>query len=348
MTVPETAPVTVPPTLTTPAWPSSEPEPSAGGVDAPSPSEARVPTERTEPTSLASPDGEPTSAAPRPPTGTGPDGTPAPEMPDTPAPAATPAPAEARPGARGADAALLALAALQARGADRLQPLPFKALQLLAERLACVPAHRAQGLQARLEQGLQALHTALNEREAEARRRIDALAPQAPEAAGELARRLAAHDWAGLRRAAGGAPPPPPQPGVLAELTAYLEQASARVPTEGEVRLRGGVPELKSAARFRPGWTRLRAEQRVRQALTQAPDQAGPFNSQMLLLRSLELLRKLSPAYLEHLVAQVDSLLWLEQAQIKAPRSSKAPKTPTKATGKAPAAAVKTPRRKAS
>lgn len=243
--------------------------------------------------------------------------------------------------------ALEALAALQARGADRLQPLPFKALQLLAERVASAPAHRAQRLQARLDQGLRTLHTALHEREAEARQRIDALALQAPEAAREMARRLAAQDWVALRHPT-GRPPAPPQPGALAELTAYLNQASAHLPTEGEVRLHGGLPELKSAARFRPGWTRLRAEQRVRQALSQAPDQAGPFNSQMLLLRSLELLRKLSPAYLEHLVAQVDSLLWLEQAQIKAPRRSQAAKSPSKASGKAVAAPVKTPRRKAS
>lgn len=239
------------------------------------------------------------------------------------------------------------LDALRAQGAERLEPLRFHYLTLLAQRIAQAPAHRAVRLQPRLDQGLRDLQAqvALAHREAQARQ--SALEPSAPDAARELARLLAAQDWPALRRQR-LALQQAPRSRALVELTQYLEQASAQVPSDGEVQRRDGLPELKSASRFRPGWTRLRAEQRVSQALAQAPDQAGPFNSQMLLLRSLDLLRKLSPAYLEHLVSQVDTLLWLEQASLKAPKATKpSAKVASKPPGKAPTSPAKTPRRKA-
>ncbi|MDD0815265.1 DUF2894 domain-containing protein [Curvibacter sp. HBC28] len=266
---------------------------------------------------------------------------PPPPWPGSAAPAAPPAPGNP------ATPHQAPLDALRAQGADRLEPLRFHYLTLLAQRIAQAPAHRAARLQPRLEQGLLDLQAQVAQARSEAQARLSALEPSAPEAARELARLLAAQDWPALRRQRLARPAAPGSRPLVA-LTQYLEQASAQVPSDGEVLRRDGLPELKSATRFRPGWTRLRAEQRVSQALAQAPDQAGPFNSQMLLLRSLELLRKLSPAYLEHLVSQVDTLLWLEQASLKAPKATKpGAKVASKPPGKASTSPAKTPRRKA-
>jgi hypothetical protein len=61
-------------------------------------------------------------------------------------------------------------------------------------------------------------------------------------------------------------------------------------------------------------WSRLRAEQRLRQALAQVPSMAGPLNSSQVVHRALQTLHDLSPAYLDAFMAHIDTLLWLEQA----------------------------------
>ena len=72
--------------------------------------------------------------------------------------------------------------------------------------------------------------------------------------------------------------------------------------------------ELASAVRFRRSWSRSRAAERVVQASSSKPLQAGPLNSQVLMLESLELMRQLSPDYLRRFVAHAETLLWLEEA----------------------------------
>lgn len=70
---------------------------------------------------------------------------------------------------------------------------------------------------------------------------------------------------------------------------------------------------LRSVAAFQPTWSRLRAEQRLRQALAQVPAQAGPLNSSHLVHQVLREMHRLSPAYLDAFMAHVDTLLRLEQ-----------------------------------
>jgi hypothetical protein len=48
--------------------------------------------------------------------------------------------------------------------------------------------------------------------------------------------------------------------------------------------------------------------------MAQAPQNAGPINSHMLVLRSLGLMRDISPDYLNRFMAHVDTLLCLEEA----------------------------------
>ena len=73
-------------------------------------------------------------------------------------------------------------------------------------------------------------------------------------------------------------------------------------------------PELKSVAIFRNEWSKLSTEQQLTQTLAQAPENAGPMNSQHLVLRSLELMRDISPDYLQGFMSYIDTLIWLEHA----------------------------------
>ena len=74
------------------------------------------------------------------------------------------------------------------------------------------------------------------------------------------------------------------------------------------------APELKAVAIFRDAWSRLSTEQQLTQTLAQAPENAGPMNSQHLVLRSLELMRDIAPDYLQGFMSHIDTLIWLEHA----------------------------------
>jgi hypothetical protein len=71
---------------------------------------------------------------------------------------------------------------------------------------------------------------------------------------------------------------------------------------------------LKSVTAFKGTWTRLRADQRLREALAQVPAMAGPLNSSHLVNRALQTMRDVSPEYLDAFMSHIDTLLWLEQA----------------------------------
>jgi hypothetical protein len=88
-------------------------------------------------------------------------------------------------------------------------------------------------------------------------------------------------------------------------LLAELNQHIAQVAPAGH--------ELKSAQAFRESWSRIATEEQVTNAVQRGPENAGPLNSHMLVLRTLGLMKSLSPDYLRRFVAHADSLLWLDQ-----------------------------------
>ena len=89
---------------------------------------------------------------------------------------------------------------------------------------------------------------------------------------------------------------------------------------------------LKAVSAFKGTWSRLRAEQRLRQALAQVPAKAGPLHSSQVVHRALQALHGLSPAYLDAFMSHVDTLLWLEQASGGTlPRARRAPSGNTRA-----------------
>ena len=74
---------------------------------------------------------------------------------------------------------------------------------------------------------------------------------------------------------------------------------------------------------FRKTLSMLSMHKQVQHAIAQAPPNAGPINSQMLVLRSLSLMRQHSPDYLNRFLAYVDTLLCLEQASQAKPVTAK-------------------------
>lgn len=171
----------------------------------------------------------------------------------------------------------------RARGAAQAEPVRFGVIEALARRAAAQQGQARRLLARRVEQ-LLAEHAA---------------APAAAARSDEPA--------AGLTALAG-----------LSELVDRLGRAPASRPAAS---LRSGTASrtepprpLKAVTAFQETWSRLRAEQRLRQALAQVPAQAGPLNSSHVVHRALQTMRALSPAYLDAFMSHVDTLLALEQA----------------------------------
>jgi len=72
--------------------------------------------------------------------------------------------------------------------------------------------------------------------------------------------------------------------------------------------------ELKSVRLFRESWSKMSSDKLVTRAIKEGPKNAGPLNQQMLAIRSLTTMRKLSPQYLNRFISYIDTLFWLEQA----------------------------------
>lgn len=173
------------------------------------------------------------------------------------------------------------LAAWRARGADRLDPVRFRFLEAMARRAA---AH-----------------------EGEARRILDE----------RMTHLLAVYD-ADLKKAATAkkkTPPATPGAGGLTELLAHVAERTG----VAEGRATAGPSDLKSLRYFRSTWSRLSADRRLNQSQAKVPENAGPLNSQHLVHRAITLMRDASPDYLNRLMAYVDTLSWIEQANANAP-----------------------------
>jgi len=133
----------------------------------------------------------------------------------------------------------------------------------------------------------------------------------------------------------GGASPVPPQPkpSPLAELLQHIQRQKERAsdaprgqqvaPVAGQASGQKEVAGPASATRppaepqelqfFRRTWARLSVDRQLAQSRQALPRNAGPLNSHHIVHRTLSLMQQISPAYLEHFVAYVDNLLWLDQ-----------------------------------
>lgn len=188
------------------------------------------------------------------------------------------------------------LDALRAQGAHLRDPVHFRYLEALSRRMQSQPEAVQRVLAPRLQAALQA-HAQRPER------------PERPDR-----------------------PPPPVTESPLARLNRDIRERAASGQTQGLLEDIGSASELKSVRGFGEVWSRISAERQVVQALGRGPENAGPLNSHMLILRALTLMRSLSPDYLRRFLAQMDTLLWLDQANrqtaLSAPRQARRARPP--------------------
>jgi hypothetical protein len=188
------------------------------------------------------------------------------------------------------------LDALRASGAAQCDPVRFAYLNALAHRAEAQTGAIRQSLNAKIS----AAASELASRPALAQPEITETKQTSP-----LAELLAyisgqAHDQPGAPQTAIGTSK------INRIVHTKSKTASASPRQQG--------PELKSVAYFRNEWSKLSTEQQLTQTLAQAPENAGPMNSQHLVLRSLERMRDIAPDYLQGFMSYIDTLIWLEHA----------------------------------
>lgn len=199
----------------------------------------------------------------------------------------------------------VAIESLRARGAPGHDPVRFRMLEALAQRMALQPGMAPQRLHALIARLLADCSRAVDRtatRPAHGQRQGRGQS-QGPLAA--LLAQLAAASTGDSETPAGAAPSATPSPGAPAELRAVRDHRQA--------------------------WAQLGAERRLLQALAQVPGQAGPLNTQRLLHQALRAMHDASPGYLQHFVLQVEALLWLDRAGLPPPATPPATPRPSAA-----------------
>lgn len=219
------------------------------------------------------------------------------------------------------------MAALHLAGADKFDPVGWHYLNVLAQRADAHEGPVRRILDGKLAQAAVAFRERFEHAQRDAQEAIDQIAQHDPQASAVLQRLFEAGDVKGVRQRiailkASGRPAP------LGELARHIAQHSPEIPAGDFERKPGLRAELETTQYFRNTWSKLSVDKRVTQALGQAPKNAGPINSHMLVLRSLALMREISPDYLNQFTSYVDALLCLDQCD-KDTRSGKpTPKKP--------------------
>ncbi len=202
-----------------------------------------------------------------------------------------------------------ALAALREQGALHCDPVRFHYLDALARRSAQQREDVRRVLDARLTNALASFQADCEVKRQEAGAASARIADRFPDDTAEEQR----------------------HPASLGDLVRQMAQVSARESVAGDDASR---IELKAVRDFRNTWSQLSVDKQLNQAIVQAPENAGPLNSHMLVVRSLMRMRDISPDYLNRFMSYTDTLLGLEQAES---RRQAAGKKPPKAKAKRPA-----------
>lgn len=104
-------------------------------------------------------------------------------------------------------------------------------------------------------------------------------------------------------------PHPAPSPSPLAQLVQDMAHSAGHGQTSKPIAWRVESPRIEQ---FRKQLGHISVQKQVRQALAQAPQNAGPINSHSLVLRSLAWMQEASPHYLDRFMGYVDTLLCLD------------------------------------
>ena len=210
------------------------------------------------------------------------------------------------------------IASLRAAGAASFDPVRWHYIEVLARRAQTQDGNVRRLLDARLRQALAAFAHAFAQAQQEATESVARCTAEHPHAATALQRLLGAGDFNGVRRHIAGLHARA-RPGALAELVRRLERNAAGEVAAPAAERAGTRPELKTVRQFRNTLSKLSVQRQVTQAIEQGPKNAGPINSHMLVLRSLALMREISPDYLNRFIAYVDTLLGLDDGESEKP-----------------------------
>jgi hypothetical protein len=201
------------------------------------------------------------------------------------------------------------LAALRERHAHRADPVRFRFIEALARRAEGQPEAVRRLLDAKLAK---ALHEYLARYES-------VLAHDKPPPASTTSTATATDTAISTSTPASPVRHPAPPPTPTASPLAGLVQSLARTPAvtagltpHNAKRTPAAAPDLQTLDYFRHTWARLAVHRSMNQSLAKTPKNAGPLNSHRLVLRSLEVMREVSPAYLNRFVGYVDALLALD------------------------------------
>ena len=175
---------------------------------------------------------------------------------------------------------------LQARGAAQLEPVGWHYITVLSERARAQTGPAQSLLNDKLEMALVLLKDTLD---------------SAPTGA----------DFSKTKAQEKASAQSTPAVSPLAALLKDMQTESANPGTGIASAWRAESPRIRQ---FRKQLSQLSVHKQVSKAMAQAPQNAGPINSHMLVLRSLGLMREASPDYLSRFMGYVDTLLFLEEA----------------------------------
>ena len=202
--------------------------------------------------------------------------------------------------------------ALRAAGAGRFDPMRWHYLETLAKRAAAHDGCTKRMLDTKLAQALATFKERFEQARSVAAEMLDRTAQHYPHARDELQRLFNTGDFKGLQRLVASMRSSE-RIASLSALVRQLEQHSAEKEEPQIEQAEVSRIELKTIRNFRNTWSKLSVDKQVAQALEQAPKNAGPINSHMLVLRSLALMRDIAPDYLTRFISYADTLLCLEQ-----------------------------------
>lgn len=202
---------------------------------------------------------------------------------------------------------------LRASGVNKFDPVRFHYIETLARRAAAHHGSTRRLLDAKLENAVAALRERFDLAQHKARETVAQSIQRRQDKAGDLQQLFTAGDFKGVHRLTAALKKEEQGATTLSMLLRELEQHALENKDAHNERHAAQYVELKTIRNFRDTWAKLSVDRQVAQALEQAPKNAGPINSHMLVLRLLSLMRDISPDYLNRFMIYADTLLSLDQ-----------------------------------
>jgi hypothetical protein len=222
------------------------------------------------------------------------------------------------------------LASLRDQGGERFDAAGWHYLETLARRTAAHEGSVRRMLEAKLQRAAASFAERFAQTRSAAAELLATTCEKHPQAATELQRLFAGSDFRGLRYFLATLEARE-QCAALTELVSQLEPALAAAPGHPPAQhapsqataVASPSLELKTVRESRATWARLSVDKQLSLAMQQAPKNAGPINSHMLVLRSLAMMQEISPDYLSRFVSYVDTLLLLDPGEKEVPAKRK-------------------------